>query len=167
MQAVRAAAPEARVVGVQEELGCVRGNKGPKGQQDPWDSECAVRRSLGFFAPDPVGLLLAADTSLTAAWYHGKWYLADGRTEVKVGRSTGGAVAGAVYVSPGGQLVGLQVGRAGQRQLFLAHRPRAGYFNQSTGDNWESVVPYGATLTAPVVAVELRVDPFIKRPVTS
>ena len=163
--AVRAAAPGVRVVGVQEELGCVRGNKGPKGQQDPWDSECGVRRSLGIFAPDPVGLLLAADKSLTSAGYHGKWYLADGKTEVRVSRSS--AVASAVYVTAGGDLVRLQVGRTGQKQLFLADRPRPGYFNDSTGENWEQVVPYGATLTSPVVAVELRVDPFIKRPITA
>ena len=91
--------------------------------------------------------------------------LADGKTEVQVGRSS--AVASAAYVTAGGDLVRLQVGRTGEKQLFLADRPRPGYFNKSTGENWESVVPSGARLTSPVVAVELRADPFIKRPLTA
>ena len=88
-----------------------------------------------------------------------------GRTEVKIGPSS--AVAGAVYVTGGGDLVRLEVGRTGQRQMFLPDSPRPGYFNESTGENWEKVIPLGAILTAPVVAVELRVDPFIKRPITA
>ncbi|MGZ0149913.1 hypothetical protein ACXJJ3_22830 [Kribbella sp. WER1] len=106
-----------------------------------------------------------ADKSLAAAGYHGKWYLADGKTEVPIARSS--AVASAVYVNSGGSLVRMQVGLTGQKQMFQSSRPRPGYFNDTVGQNWEQVVPFGATFTSPVIAAEFRVDPFIRRPVTS
>jgi hypothetical protein len=171
-RAVQTASGGTRVIGVREDVGCVLGNKGPKGQEDVWDSECDLRRSLGIFATDPVRAMLEIDKALVELGYRGTWYARNRRAQldpadVRRGNTPQDEVSSATYADSGGLAVTLQVGRTGERQLFLTTSPRPGYFNQSEGQDWGSVVPRGTAITEPLVAVELRIPHFIRRPITA
>jgi hypothetical protein len=171
-RSVQSAAGGTRVVGVREDVGCVLGNKGPKGQEDVWDSQCDLRRSLGIFATNPVRAMLEIDKVLVKLGYRGTWYARHRSAQldpaaVRRGTTPQDEVSSAIYANSGGLAVSLQVGRTGERQLFLTTSPRPGYFNQSEGQDWESVVPRGTAITEPLVAVELRIPHFIKRPITA
>jgi len=171
-RSVQSAAGGTRVVGVREDVGCTQGNKGPKGQEDVWDSQCDLRRSLGIFATDPVRALLEIDTVLVKRGYKGTWYARHRRAQldpaaVRRGTTPKDEVSSAIYTNSGGLVVTLQVGRTGERQLFLTTSPRSSYFYQSEGQDWGSVVPSGTAITEPLVAVELGISPFISRPITA
>lgn len=165
---IRAGASTGRVVGVREQVGCVRSDQGPKGSE-PWDSQCDLRRSLGIFGGDPVAVMLQIDRALAAQRYRGTWYGREPRVEVPVadvrsGKVPAGKVESAMYTNGSGLAITLQPGRSGERQLFVSTTPRSSYFEQSGGEDWESVVPRGSTIKEPLVAVELRVPHFISRP---
>src|SRR5690242_8172034 len=162
--AIRSTVVAAQVVGVREETGCLLGNKGPKGDHDAWDSECDLRRSLGLLPKDPLVALRAVDKALLAAGYSGIWYAADAKTELKPGDRM---VRSTVYTNGGGVAITVQLGRTGEKQLFITNPPGASYFDQATGVDWESVAPSGSVLAAPILAVELRVPHFIRRPSTA
>jgi hypothetical protein len=152
---------------IHQEVVCQRGNKGPKGTEDDWDSACHLQRLSVIATPDPVRALLAVDDALRPQGYSGSWRGPSDSTPIDVAAVRRGAVPAvdvrlAIYATH--QLtIWLQVGRRGRPADFVIRGALGtGYFEETTGAGWDVAGIPPAPLRESVIAIGITDRMFIR-----
>lgn len=158
---------------VRQEVTCLAGNRGPKGQPDAFDSVCRLQRFSIIKASDPVKALLSIDGALRKKGYPASWRGGPGGTvpieidDVRRGKVPASDVTSATFGTAGLLTISLQVGRLGSRPTYAVQQGvGVGYFNESAGVGWDAAGSKTEPLRASVLAMAITDDSFIEKPRT-